>query len=207
MDQTLIAGVGNIYRAEILYKARVHPELPAASVSREQFDRIWWVMKQGRGGRRGGGGSKGRGRGEVEGRGRRKRRRREPPSHALSCAHAWRSTLRPLRSEIIILHGEHVKASWNALKERKAKAGVGCDFRRSGKCTSSWDGEYQYPAPPGPTPNPPALNLLLDEMHPTPIPESATLSHVAPHFRGSTHGKGAHKQITYPLRTYLCNIR
>ncbi|PNW80067.1 hypothetical protein CHLRE_08g376500v5 [Chlamydomonas reinhardtii] len=46
MDQTLIAGVGNIYRAEILYKARVHPELPAASVSREQFDRIWWVMKQ-----------------------------------------------------------------------------------------------------------------------------------------------------------------
>ncbi|KAG2430005.1 hypothetical protein HYH02_013833 [Chlamydomonas schloesseri] len=47
MDQTLIAGVGNIYRAEILYKARVHPEAPAASISREQFDRIWWPISAG----------------------------------------------------------------------------------------------------------------------------------------------------------------
>jgi endonuclease-8 len=41
MDQSMIAGVGNIYRAEILFKAGVHPELPASSVSREQFDCIW----------------------------------------------------------------------------------------------------------------------------------------------------------------------
>ncbi|GLC40886.1 bubble DNA binding [Pleodorina starrii] len=42
MDQSLVAGVGNIYRAEILFKAGVHPELPACDLSREQFDRIWY---------------------------------------------------------------------------------------------------------------------------------------------------------------------
>lgn len=41
MDQSMVAGIGNIYRAEILYKAGVHPEQPAASVGREQFDDIW----------------------------------------------------------------------------------------------------------------------------------------------------------------------
>ncbi|PNH01897.1 hypothetical protein TSOC_012173 [Tetrabaena socialis] len=42
MDQSMIAGVGNIYRAEILFKAAVHPETPAAAITREQFDRIWY---------------------------------------------------------------------------------------------------------------------------------------------------------------------
>jgi formamidopyrimidine-DNA glycosylase len=41
MDQSLVAGVGNIYRAEILFKSGVHPELPACDLAREQFDRIW----------------------------------------------------------------------------------------------------------------------------------------------------------------------
>jgi formamidopyrimidine-DNA glycosylase len=35
------AGVGNIYRAEILFKAGVHPEQPAHTVDRPTFDRIW----------------------------------------------------------------------------------------------------------------------------------------------------------------------
>lgn len=41
MDQSMMAGVGNIYRAEILFKAGVHPETPASAISREQFDKIW----------------------------------------------------------------------------------------------------------------------------------------------------------------------
>lgn len=41
MDQTCIAGIGNIYRAEILFKAGVHPEQPAWSVSREGFEALW----------------------------------------------------------------------------------------------------------------------------------------------------------------------
>jgi endonuclease VIII len=34
MDQHSVAGVGNIFRAEILYKAGVHPEVPANSIDR-----------------------------------------------------------------------------------------------------------------------------------------------------------------------------
>ena len=33
MDQSKIAGVGNIYRAEILYKARVHPLTKVSNLS------------------------------------------------------------------------------------------------------------------------------------------------------------------------------
>ncbi|CAK9115446.1 Endonuclease 8 1 (DNA glycosylase/AP lyase Nei 1) (DNA-(apurinic or apyrimidinic site) lyase Nei 1) (Endonuclease VIII 1) [Durusdinium trenchii] len=42
MDQGFFAGVGNIYRAEILLKAGVHPNQPASQVPREDFDRIWF---------------------------------------------------------------------------------------------------------------------------------------------------------------------
>jgi formamidopyrimidine-DNA glycosylase len=37
----LLTGVGNIYRAEILYKSRVHPEQPGNTLSRATFDVIW----------------------------------------------------------------------------------------------------------------------------------------------------------------------
>jgi formamidopyrimidine-DNA glycosylase len=33
MDQTFIAGVGNLYAAEALFRAKIHPERPAASLS------------------------------------------------------------------------------------------------------------------------------------------------------------------------------
>ncbi|KAK9813207.1 hypothetical protein WJX72_010568 [[Myrmecia] bisecta] len=41
MDQTSVAGIGNIYRAEILFKAGVHPEQPGNTITREAFERIW----------------------------------------------------------------------------------------------------------------------------------------------------------------------
>jgi hypothetical protein len=41
MDQKRIAGIGTIYRAEILYKARVHPEQSANTLGRAAFERIW----------------------------------------------------------------------------------------------------------------------------------------------------------------------
>ena len=41
MDQAYYAGVGNIYRAEILFVAGVHPEIKGSELSRAQFDRIW----------------------------------------------------------------------------------------------------------------------------------------------------------------------
>lgn len=40
------AGVGNIYRAEILFKAGIHPEQPANSLDRAAFESVWahrWV--------------------------------------------------------------------------------------------------------------------------------------------------------------------
>lgn len=41
MDQGFFAGVGNIYRAEILFKAGVHPEVKGSMLSRLQFDAVW----------------------------------------------------------------------------------------------------------------------------------------------------------------------
>lgn len=41
MDQAFFAGVGNIYRAEILAAARVHPDTPAATLPDAAFDRVW----------------------------------------------------------------------------------------------------------------------------------------------------------------------
>ena len=41
LNQSIIAGLGNIYRAEILFLTRIHPEQMGSSLSREQFDMIW----------------------------------------------------------------------------------------------------------------------------------------------------------------------
>ncbi|GAQ78620.1 putative DNA glycosylase [Klebsormidium nitens] len=41
MDQSKIAGIGNIYRAEILFLAGIHPEQPSKTVSRDAFERMW----------------------------------------------------------------------------------------------------------------------------------------------------------------------
>ena len=41
MDQSFFCGPGNIYRAEILFKAGVHPSVLGRDLSREQFDSVW----------------------------------------------------------------------------------------------------------------------------------------------------------------------
>lgn len=46
MDQSLIAGVGNVYRAEALFVHRLHPLLPANALSRPRFDALWtWLVE------------------------------------------------------------------------------------------------------------------------------------------------------------------
>lgn len=41
MDQKLFAGVGNIYRAEVLFRQRISPFLPGRELTKPQFDAIW----------------------------------------------------------------------------------------------------------------------------------------------------------------------
>ncbi|MCA3555861.1 DNA-formamidopyrimidine glycosylase family protein [Aestuariivirga sp.] len=41
MDQSVMAGIGNIYRSEILWRQRIHPDRPGSLLPREAFDRIW----------------------------------------------------------------------------------------------------------------------------------------------------------------------
>jgi endonuclease VIII len=41
MDQSVVAGIGNIYRSEILWRQKVHPETPGRSLDRATFDCIW----------------------------------------------------------------------------------------------------------------------------------------------------------------------
>ncbi|HEU5102677.1 MAG TPA: DNA-formamidopyrimidine glycosylase family protein, partial [Roseiflexaceae bacterium] len=40
MNQTVMAGIGNILKSEILFTARIHPERPATSLSDDEFARL-----------------------------------------------------------------------------------------------------------------------------------------------------------------------
>lgn len=40
LDQSVIAGIGNIYSDEILFAARIHPERPANTLKKEEWDRL-----------------------------------------------------------------------------------------------------------------------------------------------------------------------
>jgi endonuclease-8 len=44
MDQTVVAGVGNVFRAEALWTHRISPERPCNQVSREEFDALWKTL-------------------------------------------------------------------------------------------------------------------------------------------------------------------
>lgn len=44
LDQAVIAGAGNVLRAETLFRAGVHPSTPAASLDREAFHRVWTAL-------------------------------------------------------------------------------------------------------------------------------------------------------------------
>lgn len=41
MDQSVMAGIGNIYRSEILWRQSVHPESPGNTIDQKTFNQIW----------------------------------------------------------------------------------------------------------------------------------------------------------------------
>eukprot|EP00927_Polykrikos_kofoidii_P062971 TRINITY_DN57784_c0_g1_i1.p1 TRINITY_DN57784_c0_g1~~TRINITY_DN57784_c0_g1_i1.p1 ORF type:complete len:350 (-),score=58.06 TRINITY_DN57784_c0_g1_i1:144-1145(-) len=46
MDQSCSAGVGNIYRTEALYEAKIHPEQPANTLTRTELVRLWATISK-----------------------------------------------------------------------------------------------------------------------------------------------------------------
>ena len=44
LDQSAVAGVGNVLRAEGLFLVGMHPSQPVASVERPAFDRLWGAL-------------------------------------------------------------------------------------------------------------------------------------------------------------------
>jgi formamidopyrimidine-DNA glycosylase len=45
LDQSLVAGIGNIYADESLFAARIHPERPAASLTRREIRRLHGAIR------------------------------------------------------------------------------------------------------------------------------------------------------------------
>lgn len=41
MNQAVMAGIGNIYRTELLWRQAIHPDLPGNALGRDSFDRLW----------------------------------------------------------------------------------------------------------------------------------------------------------------------
>lgn len=41
MDQRVLCGVGNVFRAEVLYRARLHPLTPGRNVSKRRWSAMW----------------------------------------------------------------------------------------------------------------------------------------------------------------------
>ncbi|MBM4378336.1 MAG: Fpg/Nei family DNA glycosylase [Deltaproteobacteria bacterium] len=46
LDQSVFAGIGNVYRAELLHLVRLHPETPASRLGRAKFDELWALARQ-----------------------------------------------------------------------------------------------------------------------------------------------------------------
>lgn len=46
LDQSVLAGVGNVYRAEVLFVHGIHPETPSPEITRDQFDAIWSTLAE-----------------------------------------------------------------------------------------------------------------------------------------------------------------
>lgn len=44
MDQSLVAGVGNVFRAEALYAQRIHPLRPARTLDHGEWDALWGTL-------------------------------------------------------------------------------------------------------------------------------------------------------------------
>ena len=45
LDQTFISGIGNLYAAEVLFRAKIHPERPASSLSDKEKERLFREIK------------------------------------------------------------------------------------------------------------------------------------------------------------------
>lgn len=46
MDQKIMAGIGNVYRAEALFVNGIHPNRAANTLSRLEFDALWTTMRE-----------------------------------------------------------------------------------------------------------------------------------------------------------------
>jgi formamidopyrimidine-DNA glycosylase len=46
LDQTIIAGIGNMYADESLYEAKIHPERPACSLTDEEIKRLYAAIRR-----------------------------------------------------------------------------------------------------------------------------------------------------------------
>jgi len=44
MNQSVIAGVGNVYRSEVLHLLNIHPERKGNTFSRNEFDQMWKLI-------------------------------------------------------------------------------------------------------------------------------------------------------------------
>jgi endonuclease VIII len=44
MDQAVVAGVGNVYRAEALFITGIHPDRPGRSLERDEVERLWTLL-------------------------------------------------------------------------------------------------------------------------------------------------------------------
>ncbi len=46
LDQSLFAGIGNVYRAEILFLAKLDPNTPGSALTSADVDRVWRLAKE-----------------------------------------------------------------------------------------------------------------------------------------------------------------
>ncbi len=46
LDQSVLAGVGNVYRAEVLFTHGLHPEVPSPDVDRDTFVSMWEQLRE-----------------------------------------------------------------------------------------------------------------------------------------------------------------
>jgi formamidopyrimidine-DNA glycosylase len=46
LDQSLVAGIGNIYASEALFRARISPRLPARELNADQLCRLWRAIRE-----------------------------------------------------------------------------------------------------------------------------------------------------------------
>ena len=46
LNQSIIAGIGNVYRAEILFLLGICPDRPGNQLTRDEFDQLWKLTKE-----------------------------------------------------------------------------------------------------------------------------------------------------------------